>query len=582
MFLGANVNAQTTFTSGNLVVNMATSTTTSVSSAAGIRFLELNKTSAAQTPIQNLLADTNTNGLGPADYFRIQGTATSAGYLSFNNDRTLLSMAGVNTSLTSGAITSINPRVVLTLNNAGTMQFATTYTNAAANTPRSASSLNNIDWYPNDANGIYTNGASLPVLTANIRAIKPFGGTLYASQALSTAANISTLNGPIPSALTPLPGLPLGATNFCDFFLVSSGQNGAAFDILYMTFASTASSGSIQKYSLVNGSWLSNGTYATSFGGFGIAAERTCANAANLFVTSGTGATSANSVYRLTDNSGYNQTINISTANNVVLYTATAGNTIKGVAFAPKPACNPASSALLSVNGFSTICQGNTTTLQVNITGGVSPYTVVYTDGINCNTVTGYLSGSTIQVNPSNTTTYTLLSVTGANGCEANGVGGSATITVNPTSISSVTLNASPSAPVCAGSPITYTATATGTGLTPTYTFYVNNVAVQTGASNTFTYASPVNNAQVYCTMTSSDNCALPLTASSGVQFAIVNPIPTPQASTGLTTICFGQTANLLATGASLLVWQPGNLNGPSVNVTPSVGVTTYTITAVG
>ncbi|MGI9192336.1 MAG: T9SS type A sorting domain-containing protein [Chitinophagaceae bacterium] len=578
--LGARVNAQTNFTQGNLVVNVATSTTTSVAAGAGIRFMELNKTTAAQTPIQNLLVDSNTNGLGPTDYFRIQGTGTSAGYLSFSNDRTLLSMAGVNTNINTTPA-ALNPRVVLTVNSGGTMQFATTYTNTGSNTPRSASSLNNIDWYPNDANGIYTNGASLPLVTANIRAIKPFGGVLYASQALTTTANISTLNGPVPSALTPLPGFGNGLSSFCDFYLISSGQNGASFDILYMTFATSGTAGTIYKYSLVNGTWLSNGTYTTTFGGFGIAAERTCANAANLFVASGNGATSANSLYRLTDNSGYNQPINITTANNVVLYTVTAGNTIKGVAFAPRPVCNAASSALLSVNGFSTICQGNTATLQVDIVGGVSPYTVVYTDGTTCTTVSGYLSGSAIQVTPSANTNYTLLSVTGANGCEAYGVGGSANITVNPASVASVTMNASPTGPVCAGSAITYTATATGTGLTPTYTFYVDNVAVQTGSSNTFTYASPVNNAQVYCTMTSSDNCALPVTSSSSLLVASVNPIPTPAPTTGLSTICSGQSVTLSATGATTLIWQPGNLSGASVNVTPGLGVTTYTITGV-
>ena len=464
------------------------------------------------------------------------------------------------------------------------MQFIATYTNTTgAQTPRSAASLNNTDWFANDANGVYTNGGSVSLFGSpvNIRAIKPFGGVLYASQALTSTAHLSTLNGPIPSTLTPLPGLPAaGVSSFCDFYLVSSGQNGAAFDILYYTTATSASAGSITKYSLVNGTWATNGSYTTTFGGFGIAAERTCSGA-NLYVSSGNGATGANSLYRLIDNSGYNQPINITTANNIILYTTTAGSTIKGVAFSPKAACNPASSALLSVNGFSTICTGNTTTLQVNITGGVSPYTVVYSDGTNCTTVTGYLSGSAIQVSPTNTTTYTLLSVTGANGCEANGVGGSATITVNPASVASVSIGASPAAPVCAGNSITYTATATGTGLTPTYTFYVDGIPAQSGSSNSFTYASPVNNAQVYCTMASSDNCALPAIATSAIQVAAVNALPTPVPATGLTTICSGQSTTLSATGATTYIWQPGNLSGSSVSVSPALGVTTYTITGV-
>jgi hypothetical protein len=220
--------------------------------------------------------------------------------------------------------------------------------------------------------------------------------------------------------------------------------------------------------------------------------------------------------------------------------------------------------------------------MQVNIVGGVSPYTVVYSDGTTCTTVTGYLSGSNIQVTPTANTNYTLLSVTGANGCSAHGVGGSVAITVNPTSVASVALSVSPSAPVCAGTSILYTATATGTGLLPTYTFFVDNVAVQTGVSNSFNYASPINNAQVYCTMTSSDNCALPTTATSALQVSAVNPIPTPVPTTGLTTLCSGQSTTLSATGATTYIWQPGNLSGSSVVVSPSLGVTTYTITGVG
>ena len=581
--LGSTVLAQTSFTPGNLVVNVATSSGTTVSSASAVRFIELNKTTPGQTPIQNLLADTNTNGLGAGDYFRIQGTGTSAGYLSFNNDRTLLSMAGIITPLTSGTITGAPhpPRAVLTVNSNGGMQFATTYTVSltGTQTPRSAASLNNTDWYANETGGLFTNMGTAPLLSSNIRAIKPFGGVLYASQASATNIMVSTLNGPIPSALTPLPGLPAFSA-MCDFYLVSSGQNGASFDILYATVSSSASVGSIYKYSLVSGTWVTNGSYPTSFGGFGIAAERTCSST-NLYVSSGNGALNANSLYRLIDNSGYNQPINITTGNNIILYTTTAGNTIKGVAFSPKAACNPPTLALLSASGFSTICSGNTTTLGVNVTGGVSPYTVVYSDGTNCTTVNGYLSGSAIQVSPTGTTTYTLLSVTGANGCEANAVGGSATITVSTPTVASVSLSASPAGAVCAGNSITYTATATGTGLTPTYTFYVDGTPVQSGSSNTFVYSSPVNNAQVYCTMASSDNCALPALATSAIQAATVNALPTPSPASGLTTICSGQTASLSATGASTYTWQPGNLSGSSVSVSPALGVTTYTITGV-
>ena len=80
--------------------------------------------------------------------------------------------------------------------------------------------------------------------------------------------------------------------------------------------------------------WSANGTYATTFGGFGLAASDNGAGAL-IYVSSGQGALTANNVLKLADSSGYNAAISITTANNVTLYTAPAGKIVKGVAFAP-------------------------------------------------------------------------------------------------------------------------------------------------------------------------------------------------------------------------------------------------------
>ena len=79
------------------------------------------------------------------------------------------------------------------------------------------------------------------------------------------------------------------------------------------------------------------------------------------------------------------------------------------------------------ISGTATICNGSSTNLAVTITGGIGPYTVVYSGS----TVNGYTSGSAIPVSPSTTTTYTLTSVTDAIGCTATVSGsGVATITI--------------------------------------------------------------------------------------------------------------------------------------------------------
>ncbi|HNP32121.1 MAG TPA: hypothetical protein PKN96_02380, partial [Flavobacterium sp.] len=81
------------------------------------------------------------------------------------------------------------------------------------------------------------------------------------------------------------------------------------------------------------------------------------------------------------------------------------------------------------ISGNATSCLGSTTNLQVAITGGTSPYTVVYTSG----SVSNYTSGSNIPVTTNSTTIYTLTSVTDANGCVGTGNSGSATVTINTT-----------------------------------------------------------------------------------------------------------------------------------------------------
>jgi hypothetical protein len=68
--------------------------------------------------------------------------------------------------------------------------------------------------------------------------------------------------------------------------------------------------------------------------------------------------------------------------------------------------------------------------LSVAITGGTSPFTVVYTDGTSNFTVSSYTSGAAISVSPTSTKTYTLVSVTNSEGCPGAGNSGSAVVTV--------------------------------------------------------------------------------------------------------------------------------------------------------
>ena len=107
--------------------------------------------------------------------------------------------------------------------------------------------------------------------------------------------------------------------------------------------------------------------------------------------------------------------------------------------------------SVLSLSGASPICSGAGTSLKVTITGGTSPFTVVYSNGTTNFTVSNYVSGTNIPVSPTATTTYSLVSVTDANMNAGTGNSGTATVTINP----SPTVIASPGTQtICSGSAI--------------------------------------------------------------------------------------------------------------------------------
>jgi len=104
-------------------------------------------------------------------------------------------------------------------------------------------------------------------------------------------------------------------------------------------------------------------------------------------------------------------------------------------------ACDPAYSnevvvtvnplPVASIAGAGFVCPGDAATVTVTVTVGVSPFTVVLSDGT---TVPNYTSGDPITVNPLVSTTYTITSVTDSKGCTVSAphadLTGSATIDV--------------------------------------------------------------------------------------------------------------------------------------------------------
>ena len=382
------------------------------------------------------------DGASAANGLRFSGSATSTMYLSNSNDGSLLCFTGANSNNTIANVNTLNPRGAGTFNLAGTYNLATTYTGVSGNQTRAASSLDNSSFFLGDGGGFYTNNSISASPSGTIRSVRAFGGSTYAFTASASLAPVGIISLPTGGTYTALAGLPVGATTRQDFYLISSGTNSTTYDVLYVLDAASATVGTIFKYSLAGGVWTANGSYTTNFGGFGMACAKN-GTGADIFVSTGTGASIANKLMKLNDAAGYNVAINITTASNVTLYTAAAGTIIKGVAFAPEAAA-AIPSVSLSVSSTTGTEAGTTAiTVTATATAAVS----------GAQTVTLAVTGTDITPGDftlSNTT------ITIANGATASTVTFTVTDDALAESIETATLTISnPSAGITLGSPLT-------------------------------------------------------------------------------------------------------------------------------
>ena len=150
--------------------------------------------------------------------------------------------------------------------------------------------------------------------------------------------------------LQELEGFPIDL-NVLDFSAVASGVNGTNIDTIYYIDGTNATSGAIFKFTNsftldpetaeqiwgnAGGSQLDG--WPTANGGDGISARTSAGGGFDLFYTTGGGSTVSNQVVMVHDSAAWNQPINLTATN--VLYTAHAGQTLKGVAFAPVTVTN--------------------------------------------------------------------------------------------------------------------------------------------------------------------------------------------------------------------------------------------------
>ena len=241
------------------------------------------------------------------------GTATSEGMISFSPDGQFLTMTGyganVGTAGIAGTSSATVKRVVGVLDaSTGVVDTSTAIDSFTANNIRSAITTDGTNiWVAGNGNATTggvrhttlggTTSTLLSDTTTNIRTAGIFDNQLFVS-ASSGTTRLATIGTGLPTtsgqALTNLPGISSansGGPN--QFFMADLDAGVAGVDTLYVSDDTRG----LSKYSLVAGTWVSNGSIAGTFRGLsGVASDDQVA----LFATLG-----ANLV-TFADTSGYN------------------------------------------------------------------------------------------------------------------------------------------------------------------------------------------------------------------------------------------------------------------------------------
>lgn len=147
-----------------------------------------------------------------------------------------------------------------------------------------------------------------------------------------------------------------------------------------------------------------------------------------------------------------------------------------------------------------------------------------------------------------------------------------------------IDIAATPASPICFGTPVTYTSSATDTGTRPTYIWFKNDIAIDSSAG-TYTI-SPNDGDNIKCLLINRYRCASPDSVFSSVITYTVNPLLTPSIniSASADTICSGATVTFTSTidngGSSpILVWIVNGSNvdtGNSFSTSPLEGDTIH------
>ncbi len=210
----------------------------------------------------------------------------------------------------------------------------------------------------------------------------------------------------------------------------------------------------------------------------------------------------------------------------------------------------------LNINTTSTnpTCSGGTNgVISSTVTGGTGPYNYNWTPVGGTTSTASFLTAGSYTLN-----------VVDANTCATSTV-------VNLTSPPSISSTFSGNMTICNGSNTSLTITATGGTGALTYSWSPGaSLSTTTGSVVT---ANPSSAETYNVQVTDALGCV-----DTPTVYVTVLSTPTLTASATISTLCQGSGTTISASGADTYTWMPGSLVGASHLVTPSVGITTYTV----
>ncbi|MEN9700279.1 MAG: hypothetical protein RLZZ301_1477, partial [Bacteroidota bacterium] len=417
------------------------------------------------------------------------------------------------------------------------------------------------------ASYLWSNGAQTQAITVSA------GGSYYVT--VTTAAGCSNTSAATVVTVNPLPTaniLASGPLTFCQGGSVTLSASPVVAGNTYLwSNGATTSSINVTSSATIT-------VTITSAAGCATTSLPTSVNVftnptATITATGSTTFCSGSSVV-LTANAGTGYSYQWSNnTNNQVLTATTAGSytvTVTdangcSVTSAPTVVTVNALPTVAAITGTPSVCIGSTTLLSTTATSPVwsSSNTAVATVAAN-GLVTGVSAGTAVV-------SY---SITNANGCT-----NTASVTVTVNTLPTATIAAVGSTTFCAGGSVTLIASNAPAGMTYTYQWKSNGVAITGATANTYV-ATTTGNYSV--TITNNNGC----TSTSVATTVTANPLPVLTANTGATSVCENGTTTL-ANAQTGGLWSTSNntvatinaVTGAVTGVNPGTVTLTYTYT---